>query len=88
MISTTIENNTILATEDGEAVGRIEFERSDNEMIILHTYAYLHGRGIGSILMAAAVKYADENGLTINPVCWFAAEYLQRKNNLTNDKAD
>ena len=88
MISTTIENNTILATEEGKVVGKIEFERSDSEMTILHTYAYLRGRGIGSILMAAAVKYAAENELTINPVCWFAAEYLQRKNMLTNDKAD
>ena len=88
MISTTIENNTILASEEGKVVGKIEFERSDSEMTILHTYAYLRGRGIGSILMATAVKYAEENELTINPVCWFAAEYLQRKNMLTNDNAD
>ena len=80
MIATTIENSTILATEEGHVVGKIEFERSDDEMTILHTYAYLRDRGIGSILMAAAVKYAEENELTINPVCWFAAEYLQRKN--------
>ena len=79
MISTTIENNTILATEDGEVVGKIEFERSGSEMTILHTYAYLRGRGIGSLLMDAAVKYAAEQELTINPVCWFAAEYLQRQ---------
>ena len=81
MISTTIENGTILATEDGEVVGKIVFERSGSEMTILHTYAYLSGRGIGSLLMAAAVKYAAEQELTINPVCWFAAEYLQRKGN-------
>ena len=80
MISTTIENDKILAVEDGEVVGKIEFERSGSEMTILHTYAYLSGRGIGSILMAAAVKYAEENELTINPVCWFAAEYLQFNN--------
>ena len=80
MIATTIENSTILATEEGQVVGKIEFELSDSHMTILHTYAYLSGRGIGSILMAAAVKYAKENELTINPVCWFAAEYLQRKN--------
>ena len=79
MISTTIENNTILATEDGEVVGKIEFERSGSEMTILHTYAYLRGRGIGSLLMDAAVQYAAEQELTINPVCWFAAEYLQRQ---------
>ena len=76
MISTTIDNDTILATEDGEVVGKIEFERCGNEMTILHTYAYHRGKGIGSLLMDAAVKYASEQGLTINPVCWFAAEYL------------
>jgi hypothetical protein len=79
MISTTIENDTILATEDGEVVGKIVFERSVSEMTILHTYAYQRGRGIGSLLMDAAVKYAAEQKLTINPVCWFAAEYLKRQ---------
>jgi len=81
MISTTIENDTILATEDGKVVGKIEFERSGSEMTILHTYAYLEGRGIGSLLMAAAVQYADEQQLCINPVCWFAAKYLERQKN-------
>jgi len=79
MIQTTIENDTILATENGKVVGKIEFERSGDEMTILHTNAYLRGRGIGSILMATAVKYAEEQQLRIIPVCWFAAEYLQRK---------
>ncbi len=79
MVTTTIENDTILATEDGKVVGKIEFERSGDEMTILHTYAYLSGRGIGSLLMDAAVNYATEHQLRINPVCWFAAKYLDHK---------
>ncbi|NLV53070.1 MAG: N-acetyltransferase [Bacteroidales bacterium] len=79
MISTKITTNTILATEDGEVVGKIEFEEKDNELIILHTYAYLSGKGIGSLLMDAAVAYAKEQNLSIKPVCPFAAKYLERK---------
>lgn len=79
MISTKIENNTILATEDGEVVGKIEFELGNSELVILHTNAYLSGKGIGSLLMDAAIKYAEEQKLTIRPICSFAAKYMERK---------
>lgn len=80
MISTKIENNTILATENSEVVGKIEFELNDKELAILHTYAYLSGKGIGSLLMDAAIKYAEEKNLTIKPICSFAVKYMERMN--------
>lgn len=79
MISTKIENNTILATEDGEVVGQIEFELNNSELVILHTNAYLSGKGIGSLLMDVAIKYAEEQKLTIRPICSFAVKYMERK---------
>ncbi|SFG27514.1 GNAT family N-acetyltransferase [Prevotella sp. KH2C16] len=78
MISTKIENHTILATEDNEVVGKIEFEQNNSEFRILHTYAYLSGKGIGSLLMDAAIKYAEEKNLTIKPICSFAVKYMER----------
>ena len=76
---TEFVNNELLALEDGEAVGKIVFERTDEEFVILHTYAYLSGKGIGSILMEAGIKYAEQEHLTIRPVCSFAAKYLEKK---------
>jgi hypothetical protein len=59
MIQMTITNTEILAIEDGKLLGKIEFTLSGNSMTILHTYAYESGRGIGSLLMKNAVKWAS-----------------------------
>ena len=79
MITITFQDSTILAVEDGKVVGKIEFSLADREMSILHTYAYESGRGIGSMLMQAAVEWAAEHQYTIIPVCSFAQKYLERK---------
>ena len=79
MITTYVENSQVLAREAETLVGKLEFEQTDTEMVILHTYAYLSGKGIGSILMEAGIKYAEQEHLTIRPVCSFAAKYLEKK---------
>lgn len=79
MIDTIIRDNTILATEDGKVVGKIEFELSAQTMSILHTYSYESGRGIGSLLMRAAVDWAAQHHYTIHPICSFAVHYLAKK---------
>ena len=81
MIEIVYQDNTILAMEEGKTVGKIEFSLADREMSILHTYAYESGRGIGSILMQAAVEWAAEHRYTIIPVCSFAQKYLEKKLN-------
>ena len=78
MIHITITDTEILATEEGKLLGKIEFALSDNEMSILHTYAYESGRGIGTMLMQTAVEWAKEHSYTIIPVCSFAQKYLSR----------
>ena len=76
MIHITITDTEILATEQGKLLGKIEFALSDKEMSILHTYAYESGRGIGTLLMQNAVKWAREHDYMIIPVCSFAKKYL------------
>ena len=78
MIQTSVTNTEILAMEDGKLLGKIEFSLRNNEMSILHTYAYESGRGIGTMLMQTAVEWAKEHSYTIIPVCSFAQKYLSR----------
>ena len=79
MIEIIYQDCTILAMEEGKVVGKIEFSLADREMSILHTYAYESGRGIGSLLMRAAVEWAGEHKYTIVPICTFAQKYLEKK---------
>ena len=79
MIEIIYQDSTILAMEEGKTVGKIEFSLADREMSILHTYAYESGRGIGSLLMQAAVRWAAEHKYTIVPICTFAQKYLEKK---------
>ena len=78
MIKMTISETEVLAIENAKLLGKIEFTLSDNYMTILHTYAYESGRGIGTLLMEHAVKWANENNYTIIPVCSFAQKYLKK----------
>ena len=78
MIQMTISETEVLAIENGKLLGKIEFTLSDNNMTILHTYAYESGRGIGTMLMQNAVEWAKEHDYTIIPVCSFAQKYLSR----------
>ena len=78
MIEMTISETEVLAIENGKLLGKIEFTRSDNNMTILHTYAYESGRGIGTMLMQTAVEWAKEHSYTIIPICSFAQKYLSK----------
>ena len=78
MFQITVTNSEILAMEDGKLLGKIEFTLSDNNMTILHTYAYETGRGIGMLLMRNAVEWAKKYDYTIIPVCSFAQKYLSK----------
>ena len=78
-MKTVIQGNEILAFEDDRLVGKIAFELHDNVLSILHTYAYESGKGIGSILMAEALAFAERNHYTVVPVCSFAQKYMRLK---------
>ena len=78
MIKTNITSSEIHAVENDKLVGKIEFSLSNNDVTILHTYAYESGRKIGSLLMEAAIKWAETNHYRITPICSFAKKYLER----------
>ena len=78
MIKITITDTEILATENDKLLGKMEFTLLDNQMTILHTYAYESGRGIGTVLMQNAVAWAQEHHYTIVPICSFAQKYLNK----------
>jgi predicted GNAT family acetyltransferase len=72
-----ITHNEIQAWENDEQLGKIVFEVSNDKLLILHTYAYQSGRGIGTRLMQEATTWAKEQGYTIVPICTFAKKYLK-----------
>ena len=78
MIQMSVTSTEILAMENGKLLGKIEFALRDNEMSILHTYAYVSGRVIGTMLMQNAVEWAKEHDYTIVPICSFAQKYLSK----------
>lgn len=47
-------------------------------MTITHTQSYAEGRGIGKLLVDAAVNYAKENNLRIHPICSFAHHLISK----------
>lgn len=78
-MKTIINQTDILVVKNGKTIGRLEFALKDNEMTIIHTVAYERGKGIGSLLMQAAVEYAQKRNYTIHPTCSFAKKYLEGK---------
>ena len=72
-------NRFVIDLENGDQ-GRLEYHRSGDRMVFLHTEVPPHheGQGIGSKLAEAGLEYALENKLTVVPRCPFIAEYVQK----------
>lgn len=67
------------AEVDGERAV-LDYTITGNVMSITHTGvpAAIGGRGIAADLMRAALRTARSGGLTVNPVCSYAAAYLSK----------
>jgi uncharacterized protein len=66
---------------DRQIVGTMTYTRSgDNKISIDHTEVspVFEGKGIGHSLVNEAVRYAREQHLKINPLCWFVKLVLTR----------
>ena len=67
------------ALVDGR-LSRCDYQLDGKVMRLVHTEvpAELEGRGIASRLVAAALAYAREQGLTVVPVCSYVRSYMRR----------
>jgi predicted GNAT family acetyltransferase len=67
------------ATVEGHA-GRLDYTLHDDVMTIVHTEVdpALEGRGVAGALVKAALDHARDNGLKVEPVCAYAAAYMDR----------
>ncbi|WP_048112730.1 GNAT family N-acetyltransferase [Candidatus Methanoplasma termitum] len=63
---------------DGKKGGYLTYEIYGGSLDIQHTVVEpeFRGKGLGEILLDAAVKYANKKGLKIVPSCSFAAKKL------------
>ena len=66
--------------ENGEWVAELSYVTGNGTMTIDHTEIAekLRGEGIGQDMVKAAVDYARENNLKINPVCPYAKKVIER----------
>lgn len=71
--------NRFEATVDGELC-RLEYRLEGSVMVIHHTEvpAALGGRGLGGLLVAAALDFARANALKVSPTCSYAREWMNR----------
>jgi predicted GNAT family acetyltransferase len=62
------------------AVGFITLQMRDDVLSLLHTEvaASLRGKGVGGALARAALDYARQKGLQVEPYCPFVSAYIRR----------
>ena len=58
----------------------LQYRLRQDRLIILHTEVptALEGHGVGGRIVKAALEYAREKGMKVNPLCPFAAAYIER----------
>ena len=69
------------AEEDGKRVAEMTYVHAGpGKIIIDHTevHASQEGKGVGKLLLNAAVNYARENELKILPLCPFAKAMMEK----------
>ncbi|MEJ7745905.1 MAG: GNAT family N-acetyltransferase [Luteimonas sp.] len=60
--------------------GHVDYESDDGRIVITHTVvpAEIGGRGIAAELVKAALDFARDEGLKVEPRCSYAEGYLQK----------
>ncbi len=61
-------------------IAELKYHLSADTITFTHTGvpSALEGRGIGSFLVSAGLKYARDNNLQVRSMCWFVDKYRQR----------
>jgi predicted GNAT family acetyltransferase len=68
------------ALVDGSVAGYVFYQEGDGVLTLIHTEVgdEWEGHGIGSRLVAGALDDIRARGLSVTPVCRFAAAYIER----------
>ena len=68
------------AHADGEVAGYLFYQERPGGLVLIHTEVAdeFEGQGIGGRLVAAALDDIRERGLSVTPLCPFAAGYIDR----------
>jgi uncharacterized protein len=63
---------------DGEVVGVADYRDTGEALVFPHTVIYVahRGRGLGEVLVRAAMDDVRAQGRTVVPSCWFVREFL------------
>lgn len=74
-----VNQNRFLFVEDGIEAELVYRSRGD-DLVLVHTGVpdELGGRGIGGLLVRAAIERAERSGETLVPSCPFARDWLER----------
>jgi predicted GNAT family acetyltransferase len=81
-------DNRFELVEDGHLAELVYRTRADR-LVLVHTEVpdELGGRGLGGVLVRAAVARAAQDGLTIVPLCSFARSWLEKHPDALGDVA-
>jgi predicted GNAT family acetyltransferase len=73
------DRHRFTVTIDGY-VAELTYERTDDRLVLIHTGVpeAVDGRGVGTMLVRAAIEDAAAHQLTVVPRCPFARQYLRR----------
>jgi uncharacterized protein len=83
MLPAEIADNTALHRfelhVDGE-VAVVVYEKAGDLLRLIHTEVpeSLEGKGMGSKLVGAVLRFAQENKVSVVPLCPFVAQYMKR----------
>lgn len=79
VVSDNTEKARFEIGENG-AVAELVYRRRADRLVLVHTEVpeQLGGRGLGGLLVQAALQRAAAEGLTVVPLCPFARSWLER----------
>ncbi len=65
---------------DGEVVGIADYRDDGRQIVLPHTVIDpgMRGKGLGDVLVAAALDDVRSQGRSVVPTCWFVAEFIER----------
>jgi predicted GNAT family acetyltransferase len=78
---TEVDRGAFISESNGREVGLMTYVSAGKDKIIIdHTEVFpeFEGKGIGTVLVMEAVKYARDNHLKIMPLCSFARKVFRK----------